>query len=131
MLTAILFGLAPALHVSRTNTNEVLKEGGRGSTGNRRARWFSGTMIVTELALTVVLLAGASLMIRSFMNLQTLEVGFPTEHLMTMRMQLPEKKYPNPEARNSVLRPARAGTRGPLWRRRGRDHDDRAPLPGR
>jgi putative ABC transport system permease protein len=115
VLTAILFGLAPALHVSRTNTNEVLKEGGRGSSGNRRARWFSGTMIVTELALTVVLLAGASLMIRSFMNLQTLEVGFPTGQLMTMRMQLPEKKYPTPEARTAFydrLEPALAALSG-------------------
>jgi predicted permease len=66
-LTAVLFGLAPALHVSKTNNNEVLKEGGRGTTGNRRARWLSGTMVVTELALTVVLLAGAGLMVRSIM----------------------------------------------------------------
>jgi len=101
VLTAILFGLAPALHVSRTNNNEVLKEGGRGSTGTRRARWLSGTMVVTELALTVVLLAGAGLMIRSFMKLQTFDVGFPIDHLMTMRMQLPETKYANAEARRA------------------------------
>ena len=100
-LTAILFGLAPALHVSKTNNNEVLKEGGRGTTGNRRARWLSGTMVVTELALTVVLLAGAGLMIRSFMKLEQLDVGFPIEHLMTMRMQLPEAKYPKPTTRRA------------------------------
>ena len=100
-LTAVLFGLAPALHVSKTNNNEVLKEGGRGTTGNRRARWLSGTMVVTELALTVVLLAGAGLMIRSFMKLQTLDAGFPIDHLMTMRMQLPEAKYPTGEARRA------------------------------
>ena len=76
-LTAILFGLAPALHVSKTNNNEVLKEGGRGtSRENCRARWLSGTMVVTELALTVVLLAGAGLMVRSFMNLERLDAGF-------------------------------------------------------
>ena len=56
-------------------------------------------MVITELALTVVLLAGAGLMIRSFMNLQKLDVGFPTDNLVTMRMQLPETKYPDPEAR--------------------------------
>ena len=100
-LTAVLFGLAPALHVSKTNNNEVLKEGGRGTTGNRRARWLSGTMVVTELALTVVLLAGAGLMIRSFMKLETLDAGFPIDHLMTMRMQLPEAKYANDEARRA------------------------------
>ncbi len=100
-LTAVLFGLAPALHVSKTNNNEVLKEGGRGTTGNRRARWLSGTMVVTELALTVVLLAGAGLMIRSFMKLERLDAGFPIDHLMTMRMQLPETKYPTDETRRA------------------------------
>ena len=75
-LTAILFGLAPALHVSKASNNEVLKEGGRGTVGNRRARWLSGTMVVTELALTVVLLAGAGLMIRSFMKLERLDARF-------------------------------------------------------
>jgi putative ABC transport system permease protein len=99
VLTGILFGLAPALHVSKANINEVLKESGRGSVGTRRARWFSGTMVVVELALTIVLLAGAGLMIRSFMKLYTLDIGIRTEHLMTMRMQLPETKYATPESR--------------------------------
>jgi predicted permease len=114
-LTAVLFGLAPALHVSKTNNNEVLKEGARGTTGNRRARWLSGTMVVTELALTVVLLAGAGLMIRSFMKLETLDAGFPIDHLMTMRMQLPEAKYPTEEARRAFydqLEPRLAATAG-------------------
>jgi putative ABC transport system permease protein len=100
-LTAILFGLAPALHVSKTNNNEVLKEGGRGTTGNRRARWLSGTMVVTELALTVVLLTGAGLMLRSFMNLERLDAGFSIEHLLTMRLQLPEAKYGNADQRRA------------------------------
>ena len=53
--------------------------GGRGSTGNRRVRWFSSAMVVTELALTVVLLAGAGLMIRSFLTLYALDIGIKTE----------------------------------------------------
>ena len=61
VLTAVLFGLAPALHVSKTNNTDVLKDGGRGSTPSRRARRFSGTLVVAELALTFVLLAGAGL----------------------------------------------------------------------
>ena len=85
VLTAVLFGLAPALHVSRTNINDVLKDGGRGSVGSRRARWFTASMVVAELALTIVLLAGAGLMVRSFMKLYTLDVGFPIDRLMTMR----------------------------------------------
>jgi predicted permease len=101
VLTGILFGFAPALHVSKTNINDVLKEGGRGSAGSRRVRWLSGTMVVVELALTIVLLAGAGLMIRSFMKLYTLDIGIKTDRLMTMRMQLPDSKYATPEIRRT------------------------------
>jgi putative ABC transport system permease protein len=103
VLTAILFGLAPALHVSKTGSNQVLKEGGRGSVGSARARWLSGGIVVAELALSLVLLAGAGLMIRSFLNLYVLDVGFPTDHLITLRMQLPESKYGNADARLSFF----------------------------
>jgi putative ABC transport system permease protein len=103
VLTGILFGLAPALHVSKTDINNVLKEGGRGTTGNRRVRWLSGTMVVVELALTIVLLAGAGLMIRSFMKLYTLDVGIRTDHLMAMRMHLPASKYVTAEVRRTFF----------------------------
>ncbi len=99
VVTALLFGLAPALHVSRTGSNEVLKEGGRGTVGNRRASWLSGTMVVIELALTVVLLAGAGLMVRSFMNLERVELGFPPDGVVTMRLELPKSKYATSEAK--------------------------------
>ena len=103
MLTAVLFGLAPALHVSKTNHSDVLKEGGRGSTGHRRVRWFSSAMVVTELALTVVLLVGAGLMIRSFVTLYAVDIGHRDRSLMTMRLQLPESKYANAEARRAFF----------------------------
>jgi predicted permease len=99
VVTGILFGIVPALQVSKTNVNNLLKEGGRGNAGSRRTRWLSGTMVVVELALTLVLLVGAGLMVRSFMKLYTADLGIPTEHMMTMRMLLPETKYPTPEAR--------------------------------
>jgi predicted permease len=99
VLTGIVFGLAPALQISRTNVNEVLKEGGRGTAGSRRARWMSSTMVVVELMLTIVLLVGAGLMIRSFLKLYSLDLGIRTDHLMTMRMNLSETKYKTPEAR--------------------------------
>ena len=99
--TAVLFGLAPALHVSKSGSSHVLKEGGRGTIGNRRARWLTSAMVVTELSLAVVLLAGAGLMIRSFFNLERLDLGFSPEHLVTMRLQLPEQTYGTPEARRS------------------------------
>jgi predicted permease len=101
VLTGVLFGLAPALQVSRTNVNEILKEGGRGNAGGRRARWMTATMVVLELALTLVLLVGAGLMIRSFLNLYTIDLGIKTENLMTMRMVLPTNKYPTPDARRA------------------------------
>ncbi len=98
-VTALIFGLAPALHVSKRGGNEVLKDGGRGTVGNTRARWLSGALVVVELALTVVLLAGAGLMVRSFMNLQRFQLGFPTDNLVTMRLELPEAKYSTSDAR--------------------------------
>ena len=101
ILTGVVFGLAPALHVSRTNVNEILKEGGRGNAGTTRMRWMTGTMVVLELALTLVLLVGAGLMVRSFLKLYTFETGIRTEHLMTMQIELPERKYPTPEARRA------------------------------
>jgi putative ABC transport system permease protein len=101
ILTGVVFGLAPALHVSRTNVNEILKEGGRGNAGTTRMRWMTGTMVVLELALTLVLLVGAGLMVRSFLKLYTVETGISPEHLMTMQIELPERKYPTPEARRA------------------------------
>jgi predicted permease len=101
VLTGILFGLAPALQVTKTNVNEVLKEGGRGNAGGVRARWLTGTMVVLELALTLVLLVGAGLMVRSFLKVYTLDLGIRTDNLMSMRMQLPDNKYPTPEARRA------------------------------
>lgn len=99
LATGMLFGLAPALQVSKTNVNEILKEGGRGSTGGRRARWLTSTMVVVELSLTIVLLVGAGLMIRSFLKLYSLDIGAKTDHLLTMSIGLPDQKYPRPEQR--------------------------------
>ena len=62
----------------RPNVNEILKEGGRGNAGGRRARWFTSTMVVVELALTIVLLVGAGLMIRSFLKLYSFDLGAET-----------------------------------------------------
>ena len=99
--TGVVFGLAPALHVSKTDLNEVLKEGGRsGSSGTRARRWTS-VLIVAELALTLVLLAGAGLMIRSFLKVYSLDAGVETSHLLTMRLALPNQKYPTLEQRRA------------------------------
>jgi putative ABC transport system permease protein len=101
--TGIVFGLAPALRVSRTNAIDVLKDGGRGSVGNRRSQRFASGLVVTQLSLALVLLCGAGLMIRSFSVLAAVETGVEMEGLMRMRLQLPPAKYPNADARRGFF----------------------------
>ncbi|MGH9199955.1 MAG: ADOP family duplicated permease, partial [Vicinamibacterales bacterium] len=103
VLTAVLFGLAPALHVSKTNNHDVLKEGGRGAVGGRRARVMSGSLVVAELALTAVLLVGAGLMVRSFLKVYSLDIGIRTDHLLAAQLELPEAKYASPESRRTFF----------------------------
>jgi predicted permease len=102
--TGILFGLAPALHVSKTNVNEVLKEGGRsGSVGVRARRW-THVLIIGELALTLVLLAGAGFMMRSFMMVYNTDIGVDIAPLLTANVALPDRKYPGPDPRVAFFR---------------------------
>ena len=97
--TGLIFGLAPALHVSKTDVNEVLKEGGRSGTAGVRARRWTGALMVAELTLTVVLLAGAGFMMRNFVTMYSLNLGIDTSHLLTTQLALPERKYPAVEQR--------------------------------
>jgi len=105
LTTAVLFGLAPALHVSKTDINEVMKEGcgGRGGTGGPRARRWTSALIVVEIALTLVLLAGAGFMMRSFLALYRMDMGIDSSRVLTMRLSLPLGKYPKPEPRTALL----------------------------
>jgi putative ABC transport system permease protein len=91
-LTGIIFGLVPAFQAVKGDLQSSLKEGGRGNAGGSRA-WLRNTLVVAEVALSLVLLIGASLFIRSFLNLQTAVVGFDTTPLMTMRVYLPGAAY--------------------------------------
>jgi len=101
--TAVLFGLAPALHVSKTNPIEVLKEGGRGVAGGRRVRRMGSAMVISELALTIVLLVGAGSMIRNFMTLYVMDLGIDVDRLMAMRIQLPPATYSSADARRAFF----------------------------
>jgi len=103
LVTGVLFGLAPALQVTKANVNEVLKEGGRGNAGTRRASWITGMMVVLELALTLVLLVGAGLMVRSFLKLYTLNGGINPDHLLAMDIRLPATKYPTADVRRAFF----------------------------
>jgi predicted permease len=89
LLTGLLFGLAPAWKISRSNPSETLKESGRGSSGGLRLRQTRGLLVVAECALAVALLACAGLMIRSFIRLQSVDPGFKPEGLLLARVSLP------------------------------------------
>jgi predicted permease len=89
-VTGILFGLVPALQAGVVDVHETLKETGRGTSGRH---WLRSSLVVVEVATTLVLLIGAGLMIRSFYRLQKVNPGFSYEHLTSFSVALPEKKY--------------------------------------
>jgi hypothetical protein len=86
-----------ALRLSKLDVNTALKEGGRGSAGSGRGKYLAGFLVVTEMALAVVLLSGAGLMIRSFMNVYRAQIGVNPADMLTMRIDLPAAKYAKPE----------------------------------
>ena len=92
--TGLLFGMLPAWNVARSNLQGALKEGDRGGSGSRRAH---SVLVVAEVALSIVLLAGALLMVQSFMRVQRLDFGFATDDVMTARVILPAYRYRDTE----------------------------------
>jgi len=94
--TGLLFGLAPALRLSKIDVHTGLKEGGRGSSAGVHGKKLSRLLVIGEMALAIVLLAGAGLMIRSFLNIYRASLGVSTANVLTMRLPLPAAKYPQP-----------------------------------
>lgn len=97
--TGLLFGVIPALHGARGDVHETLKEGGRGGSGARRSARLRSALVVAEMSLALVLLAGAGLMVRSFAALQHVKLGFEPDQTLTARLSLPGRKYPNDTVR--------------------------------
>src|SRR5262249_46396198 len=96
VVTALIFGLAPALSTLRTDVNSSLRDtGSRGSTNAASHSSLRSWLVVSEIALALVLLAGAGLLMRTFSNLQHVDMGFQPDHVLTFHTDLPEKRYPN------------------------------------
>jgi predicted permease len=102
LLTGLLFGLAPALRSSQVNLSETLKEGGRSlvGSGNRRLR---NLLVIAEIALSLVLLIGAGLLIRSFMRVQQVEPGFASQSVLSLRLSVVGTTYAKEPRRSSFF----------------------------
>jgi putative ABC transport system permease protein len=102
LIASLGFGLLPALHISKTNVNGVLKEGGRGTTQVRGRRW-TAAFVVAQLALTLVLLTGAGLLWRSFLVKYRSDVVVDPTDVVVMRLTLHDTKYKTAEQRRRFL----------------------------
>jgi putative ABC transport system permease protein len=103
LATGILFGLAPAFS-SRHVTHDALKEGGRGGTAGAGSQRLRGMLVIAEVALSLTLLVGAGLLIRSFLRLQEVNTGFRSEGVLTLRVSLPSEKYSKSEQTHTFYR---------------------------
>lgn len=99
VLTSLIFGLAPALHTATHDLANPLREAGRSQMGSRGQALLRKGLVIAEVALSLILLVGAGLMIRNVLAMQNAELGFRTERVLTMRVPLPEKRYPDRERR--------------------------------
>ena len=96
ILTGIVFGLAPAFQISQTRLSEALKEGGRSATGGRRGNRLRSALVVIEVAVSLLLLAGAGLLARSFLNVLSENLGYDPQNLLTLQISLPAYRYKDP-----------------------------------
>ncbi len=108
VLTGILFGLAPALQATSPDLAASMKDGGRGSsTGGSRGRLRDG-LVVAEVAVAFILLAGSGLLIRSFFGLMATDTGFDSTNILSFGLPTSDKEYPDPQRLNAYLRDIQA-----------------------
>ncbi|HMH45499.1 MAG TPA: ADOP family duplicated permease, partial [Pyrinomonadaceae bacterium] len=94
-LTGVLFGLVPALQLSKADLNHSLKDTGKGVPGGSRGGRLRGALVISEIALALILLIGSGLLMKSFILLQRVDPGFNPDHLVTLRVILNKTPYPN------------------------------------
>jgi putative ABC transport system permease protein len=104
VLSGLLFGLFPALQTSRPNLNETLKDNGQRGSETSGRHGVGSLLIVSEIALSFILLAGAGLLIKSFMHLREINPGFNPDNVLAMRMALPPGKYAQGEPRAQIYK---------------------------
>lgn len=104
ILTGVLFGLVPAWQCTRADVNHALKEGAQAASGGVAANRTRNVLVIVEVALSIVLLVGASLTIRGFVDLQRIDRGFRSERLIVFRMPLSPTRYATIEQRNAFAR---------------------------
>lgn len=97
VLTGLGFGIVPALQLSRTNINQTLRDEGRAATGGQHQAELKGALVVGQVALSLVLLIAASVLLRSFSRLLSVDPGFDPHNVLTMKVSLPTVKYSKPE----------------------------------
>jgi putative ABC transport system permease protein len=102
-LTSVICGLAPALHICGRDLANPLREATRGLAGGARQAILRKSFVVVEVALSLVLLVGAGLMIRTFVAMQNVDLGIRVDRLLTMRLPLSERRYPTPDRRIAFL----------------------------
>jgi predicted permease len=103
VVAMLVVGLAPVLQVSGLNLQDALRQGQRGGFASAGGRRFRAVLVVGEVALTLLLLAGAGLMLRSYAQLRGVSPGFDPDGLVTMRISLPDAEYPRTEQRIAFL----------------------------
>ena len=104
LASTLLVGIAPGLHASRVSFLESLQQGQRTGAVTRRGAGLQSILVISQVALTLLLLLGAGLMLRSFAELRKVDPGFRAENLLTLKIALPDALYPKTEQRASFLR---------------------------